>query len=64
MKFFDLKDYYTTNFSMINSGKWNLQELNNMMFWEREIYVNLIAAYNEEQKNLAREREMRSNYGR
>jgi hypothetical protein len=64
MKFFDLKDYYTTNFSMINSGKWNLQELNEMMFWEREIYVNLIAAYNEEQKNLAREREMRSNYGR
>jgi hypothetical protein len=35
-----------------------------MMFWEREIYVNLIAAYNEEQKNLAREREMRLNYGR
>ena len=64
MKFFDLKDYYTTNFSMINSGKWNLEELNEMMFWEREIYVNLIAAYNEEQKNLAREREMRMNYGR
>jgi hypothetical protein len=64
MKFFDLKDYYTTNFSMINSGKWNLTELNEMMFWEREIYVNLIAAYNEEQKNLAREREMRLNYGR
>jgi hypothetical protein len=64
MKFFDLKDYYTTNFSMINSGKWNLNELNEMMFWEREIYVNLIAAYNEEQKNLAREREMRLNYGR
>jgi hypothetical protein len=64
MKFFDLKDYYTTNFSMINSGKWNLNELNEMLFWEREIYVNLIAAYNEEQKNLAREREMRLNYGR
>lgn len=64
MKFFDLKDYYTTNFSMINSGKWNLTELNEMMFWEREIYVNLIAAYQEEQKNIAREREMRSSYGR
>lgn len=64
MKFFDLKDYYTTNFSMINSGKWNLNELNEMMFWEREIYVNLIASYQEEQKNLAREREMRSSYGR
>lgn len=63
MKFFDLRDYYVTNFNLINSGKWNLTELNEMLFWEREIYVNLLASYNEEQKNLAKEKELRRNYG-
>jgi len=61
MKFFDLRDYYVTNFNLINTGKWNLNELNEMMFWEREIYVNLLAQYNEDQKN--KEKEMRMNYG-
>jgi hypothetical protein len=61
MKFFDLRDYYVTNFNLINTGKWNLNELNEMMFWEREIYVNLLAQYNENQKN--KEKEMRMNYG-
>jgi hypothetical protein len=61
MKFFDLKDYYVTNFNLINTGKWNLNELDEMMFWEREIYVNLLAQYNEDQKN--KEKEMRMNYG-
>lgn len=43
MKFFDLGDYYKTNFKMINTGKWSLIELDQMTFWEREIYVNLVA---------------------
>jgi len=46
MKFFDLKDYYMTNFNLLNSGKISLTELDEMMFWEREIYVNLLAEYN------------------
>jgi hypothetical protein len=47
MSFFDLKDYYQTNFNLINSHKWSLQDLENMLFWEREIYVNLLADYNQ-----------------
>jgi hypothetical protein len=51
MRFFDLKDYYVTNFNLLNSGKWMLNDLDEMMFWEREIYVNILADYNQKLKN-------------
>lgn len=50
MKFFDLKDYYITNFNLLNSGRMNLKDLEEMMFWEREIYVNLLLEYNRKLK--------------
>jgi hypothetical protein len=54
MKFFDLKDYYTTNFSLLNLGSLTLNDLEEMMFWEREIYTNIAAEYNKKMKeNLA-----------
>ena len=50
MKFFDLYDYYKTNFTLINNFSWRLDELENMLFWEREIYIKLLSDYTEEQK--------------
>ncbi len=50
MKFFDLYDYYKTNFTLINNFSWRLSELENMFFWEREIYIKLLNDYNEEEK--------------
>lgn len=47
MKFFDLKDYYQVNFNLVNNYKWSLTDIENMMFWEREIYINLLAEHNE-----------------
>jgi hypothetical protein len=47
MKFFDLKDYYQVNFNLVNNYKWSLNDIENMMFWEREIYINLLAEHNE-----------------
>lgn len=47
MKFFDLRDYYKTNFNLVNNFGWNLFDLENMFFWEREIYVNLLAEHNQ-----------------
>lgn len=51
-----------TNFNLINSGKWNLNNLDDMYFWEREIYVKLVADYNE--KLMQQRREMEQQYGR
>jgi hypothetical protein len=50
VKFFDLYDYYKTNFTLINNFSWRLTELEEMFFWEREVYIKLLSDYNEEQK--------------
>lgn len=50
MKYFDLKDYYETNFNLINTKCWSLSDLDNMYFWEREIYINLLHDHNEKMK--------------
>jgi hypothetical protein len=63
MKFFDLKDYYMTNFSLKNMGNWTLEDLDNMMFWEREIYVNILAEHNKKQKNNSNEMDIGLYYG-
>lgn len=63
MNFFDLKDYYHTNFNLLNTGKWSLTELDSMMFWEREIYVNLLAEYNRRVQNINQETKIRTQYG-
>ena len=35
-------NYYNTNFSLIQHHKYSLTELENMMPWEREIYLGLL----------------------
>jgi len=44
-----LFNYYETNFAMMQHHKYSLTELDNMMPWEREIYVNLLLQYIEEE---------------
>tara|TARA_Y100000593_G_scaffold68895_1_gene126589 strand:- start:4955 stop:5134 length:180 start_codon:yes stop_codon:yes gene_type:complete len=34
---------YTTNFAMMQHHNYSLTELENMMPWEREIYVHMLA---------------------
>lgn len=50
VKFFDLKDYFTTNFTLINNFNWNLTDLDNMIWWEREIYIKLLIDYQDQKK--------------
>jgi len=45
----DLASYYKTNFSLIQHHKYSLEELENMIPWEREIYINLLHQYIEEE---------------
>ena len=51
----DLASYYKTNFALIQHHKYSLTELENMIPWEREIYVGLLQQYIEEEnlKNSA-----------
>ena len=38
------------NFAMIQHHHWSLEEIENMMPWEREIYVGLMLQHIEEEK--------------
>jgi len=45
-----LESYYKTNFALIQHHKYSLTELENMIPWEREIYIALLQQYLEEEK--------------
>ena len=40
-----LENMYNTNFALMQHHKYSLTELENMMPWERDIYVNLLIAH-------------------
>ena len=46
----NLYNYYKTNFGMVQHHNYSLTELENMMPWEREIYIGLLLNYLEEEK--------------
>jgi hypothetical protein len=44
-----LESYYQTNFQLIQHHKYSLTELENMIPWEREVYIGLLKNYIEEE---------------
>ena len=53
----DLASYYKLNFALMQHHKYSLTELENMMPWEREIYVSLLQQYVEEEKLKAQQQQ-------
>jgi hypothetical protein len=45
----DLASYYQVNFALMQHHKYSLTELENMIPWEREVYVTLLKQYIEEE---------------
>ena len=52
----DLESYYKMNFALMHHHKYSLTELENMIPWEREIYLSLLQQYIEEE-NLKQQQE-------
>lgn len=46
----NLSNYYKTNFALIQHHKYSLTELENMIPWERDIYITMLVQYLEEEK--------------
>ena len=46
----DLENYFRLNFAMMQYHKYSLTEIENMMPWERDIYVGLLQSHLEEEK--------------
>jgi len=46
---------YETNFALMQHHKYSLTELENMMPWEREVYVTLLVNYIKEKEQSMKE---------
>ena len=57
----DLESYFRINFALMQHHKYSLTEIENMMPWERDIYLGLLNQYIEEENLKAQQRQ--ANYG-
>ena len=51
----NLENYYQTNFQLMQHHKYSLTELEDMIPWEREIYLTLLSNYIESENLKARQ---------
>ena len=51
----DLESYFKTNFALMQHHKYSLTELENMIPWEREVYLNLLQQFVEEENLKAQQ---------
>ena len=61
MSHIDLESYFKLNFALMQHHKYSLTEIENMMPWERDIYLGLLNQYIEEENLKAQHRQ--ANYG-
>ena len=47
----------TTNFSLMQHHKYSLTEIENMMPWERDIYVDMLITWIKEENEKQKQRE-------
>ncbi|MBG46601.1 MAG: hypothetical protein CMB76_08825 [Euryarchaeota archaeon] len=52
-----LENYYKTNFALMQHHKYSLTELENMIPWERDVYVNLLIAHIQEEERRQKQDE-------
>ena len=51
-----LMNHYKTNFALMQHHKYSLTELNDMIPWERDVYVNLLIGHlKEEEERIERQ---------
>ena len=58
MAHMNLESYFKLNFALMQHHKYSLTEIENMMPWERDIYVGLLNQYIEEQNLKAQQSNM------
>jgi hypothetical protein len=50
-------NYYNSNFQLMQHHKYSLTELENMMPWEREVYISLLIAHIKEESEKMEQRQ-------
>ena len=56
----NLESYYKVNFALMQHHKYSLTELENMIPWEREVYLSLLQQYIEEENLKAKQQQANS----
>ena len=46
----DLESYYRLNFALVQYHKYSLTEIENLIPWERDIYIGLLQQHLEDEK--------------
>ena len=46
----DLENYYKINFALVQYHKYSLTEIENLIPWERDIYIGLLQQHLEDEK--------------
>jgi len=61
MAYMSLESYFKLNFALMQYHKYSLTEIENMMPWERDIYVGLLRQHLEEEE--LKNKQQQSKYG-
>ena len=56
----NLESYYKVNFALMQHHKYSLTELENMIPWEREVYLSLLQQFIEEENLKAKQQQANS----
>lgn len=54
----NLGNYYSCNFGLIQHHKYSLNELENMLPWERQTYVTMLMNWLKEEKERLQQKEL------
>ena len=52
----DLESYFRLNFALMQYHKYSLTEIENMIPWERDVYVTLLKQHLEEEEEKVKQR--------
>jgi 3-methyladenine DNA glycosylase AlkD len=55
MGYDNLSNYFKTNFALMQHHKYNLSDLENMLPWERFVYIDLLKQYIKQEEDRQRE---------
>ena len=58
MAHMDLESYFKLNFALMQHHKYSLTEIENMIPWERDIYLGLLNQYIEDENLTAKQASM------
>jgi len=55
-----LGNLYNTNFALMQHHKYSLTELENMIPWEREVYVNMIVKFIKDENERLKQQQLQT----